>query len=102
MPLCASAVLLLPGEPEAELGPGEHAFTRPLPQDALSLDAPISSIVKNPEARAALGEALPELSEMMLFEMMAGERSVNDYVREGFLPEDDPRLQALDRRLTAL
>ena len=102
VPLCATAVLLLPGEPEAELGPGEHAFTRPLPQDALSLDAPISSIVKNPEARAALGEALPELSEMMLFEMMAGERSVNDYVREGFLPEDDPRLQALDRRLTAL
>ena len=102
VPLTATALLNLPGEPEAALGPGEHAFTRPLPPEALGLDSPISAIYRSPGALEALRETLPELTRMMLFEMMAGERSVADFVREGFLKPDDPALAELERRLKAL
>ena len=102
VPLTATALLQLPGEPETELGPGEHIFTRPLPPEALNLDSPVSALYRSPEALAALRETLPELPRMMLFQMMAGERSIRDFVREGFLRPDDPALMELERRLKAL
>ena len=102
VPLCATAVLNLPGETEAELMPGEHDFTRRVPAAALTLDTPISELLKNEAASKALTETLPELPRMMLFSMMAGERSVHDYALEGFFPPDDPRLTELTRRFQAL
>ncbi len=102
VPLCAAAALRLPGEPEILLGPGEHVFTRALPREGLNLDSPVSALYKNAAALAALRETLPELPRMMLFEMMAGERSVNDFVREGFVRPGDPALIELERRLEAL
>ena len=35
---------------------------------------------------------------MMLFDMMAGERSLNDLIAEGFLEYDDPRLMELTEK----
>ena len=102
VPLTATALLALPGEPETELEPGEHILTRPLPPEALDLDSPVSALYRSPEALNALRETLPELPRMMLFQMMAGERSIRDFVREGFIKPDDPALMELERRLKAL
>ena len=102
VPLAATALLRLPGEPETELGPGEHVLTRRFTPETLDLDSPVSALYAHPGALDALRETLPELPRMMLFQMMAGERSIRDFVLEGFLKPDDPTLMELERRLKAL
>ncbi len=102
VPFGATAELQLPGEAVETLKPGVHEIAKIMPKDVLTLDSPLSAIHQNPAALEALREALPELPKMMLFEMMAGERCVNDYVQEGFLSADDPRLLELSKMLEAL
>ncbi len=95
VPFGATALLCLEGEADTELAQGEHTFTRSVPQVRLNLDTPIREILADPKAKQALTQTLPELPAMMLFDMMAGERSLRDLIAEGFLTANDPRLEEL-------
>ena len=95
VPFGATAVLALAGEAEAGLAQGEHTFTRTVPKTRFDLDTPVREILENEQAKQALTGTLPELPAMMLFDMMAGERSLNDLIAEGFLSATDPRLEEL-------
>lgn len=101
IPFGSTAELVLPNcdnSGPVELGCGEHSF-RYFPQKPMrqvfDLDTPISVIYKNPAVAEAFKKELPDMAEMMLFTMMAGERSVNDFIREGFLKPDDNRAASL-------
>ncbi|MBE0600555.1 MAG: family 78 glycoside hydrolase catalytic domain, partial [Firmicutes bacterium] len=98
VPFGATATLTLPGEAQVTLLAGEYQFTRETREDALGLDTPIRLILDNETANAVLKETLPELPAMMLFDMMAGERSLQDMINEGFLKQDDPKLMELLER----
>ncbi len=95
VPFGTAAVLQLPGEPPVELAAGEHTVTRSLAPEGFTLDTPISRVFKNAQALQALKDILPEFPAMMLFEMMAGERCLRDFITEGFIQPDDPRLREL-------
>lgn len=95
VPFSTSASLVLPDEEPVELAAGEHRFTRKAIEPALGLKTPISQILQIEHAKQALTTVLPELPAMMLFDMMAGERSLEDLINEGFLLESDPRLAEL-------
>ncbi|MFH1513081.1 MAG: alpha-L-rhamnosidase C-terminal domain-containing protein, partial [Bacillota bacterium] len=95
VPYGASAALTLPGEAPAELAAGEHRFTREAPKEQLDLHTPMRLILANEQAKQALADTLPELPAMMLFDMMAGERSLHDLITEGFIAQNDPRLMEL-------
>ncbi len=95
VPYGASAELTLSGETPVMLSAGEYTFTRHVNEHALDLYTPVSQILENRKAYAALAEVFPELPAMMLFPMMAGERSLYDLTAEGFLRKDDKRLMEL-------
>ena len=95
VPFTATATLILPGEAAVELAAGEHTFTRTLQPEGFAIDTPISRIFANEEALQALQDILPEFPAMMLFDMMAGERSMQDFITEGFIKPEDPRLMEL-------
>ncbi len=95
VPYGASAKLTLPGETPVTLNAGDHTFTRKVADTILDLHTPVSQILGNSKAYATLTEILPELPAMMLFDMMAGERSLYDLITEGFLEQQDPRLMEL-------
>ncbi len=90
VPFGAAAFITLPesGKETFEVGPGEYEF-RYMPLSAsrprYNLDTPLSEILSNPGAKSVLEEQFPKLTHMMIFDMMAGERSINDFIREGFI-----------------
>ena len=98
VPFGTTAVLTLPGESPVTLSAGEHHFKRETSENRFGLDTPIRLILNHDTANAILAETLPELPAMMLFKMMAGERSLRDLITEGFLQKDDPRLMELLER----
>jgi alpha-L-rhamnosidase len=86
-----------------ELSSGEYHW-RYIPESAktpiLNFDTPISEFHKYPKALQILREEFPRLTDMMLFKMMAGERSLNDFVKEGFIKADDVRMEELSRKMS--
>ena len=89
VPFGAKAHLTLPcsDQPKQLLAPGEYVFhCRADAQTApkLDMDTPISAILANKKASKALKAALPGTTSMMLFDMLAGEKSLRDLSREGF------------------
>jgi alpha-L-rhamnosidase len=86
-----------------ELSAGEYSF-RYFPNNRdrrLTMDTPLSEIYRYPAAVAVLRECYPEFSGMMLFPMLAGERSINDFIREGFLSLSKEDGESLSEKLTA-
>ena len=82
VPFGTTACCDLPGEAAVELAAGEHTLhARGARRARLGLDTPIREILANPQAKQALTDTLPELPAMMLFDMMAGERSLRDLIR---------------------
>jgi alpha-L-rhamnosidase len=96
VPLGATAELLLPQQPPVELGPGEHTFRQQGAAPRFHLDTPLCEIFARPEAAAALRQALPDLTGMMLFEMLAGEKSLRDFERAGYLRWTEGEREALE------
>lgn len=90
VPFGATAELLLPDYDGKvrELKSGTHKFKyKPAKagEEMYNFDTPISRLLAEPAVAEVLSEELPEFTSMMLFNMMAGERSINDFVREKFL-----------------
>ena len=89
VPYGTRAELVLPHEPArvTELPPGNHRFSwqPPRPPAKYGPDTPISQLWAVPALREALEKALPQLTGMMLFPMMAGEKSLSDLVSEKYL-----------------
>ncbi len=106
VPFGTTAALTLPEHPdlgELRLEAGEHTF-RYMPVSAqrlrYDLDTPIREIYENTAAAEALQRVLPDLTGMMLFTMMAGERSINDFIREGFLTLTGEQALELSKKMT--
>jgi len=91
------------GNTVRELSAGEYHW-RFVPESAknppLNFATPISELYNNPRAKQILNEEFPELTNLMLFEMMAGERSLNDFIQEGFIEADNLRKEAVSRKLS--
>lgn len=68
----------------------------------LDLDTPVLEIYRHPRAVKVLEAAFPELTGMMLFDMFAGQRSLNDLIRDQFIAPDDSRLNGLPQALSAV
>ncbi|MGI5900152.1 MAG: family 78 glycoside hydrolase catalytic domain [Christensenellales bacterium] len=105
VPFGASALITLPdSDKEAfQVGPGEYEF-KYLPLSAgepkYNLDTPLSEILASPGAKSVLEQEFPKLTHMMIFDMMAGERSLNDFIREGFISIDKKDATAFCKRMT--
>ena len=88
-----------------ELSAGEYHW-RFIPESAkkppFNFNTPISEFFKFPVSLKILEEEFPELTNLMLFKMMAGERSLNDFIREGFIKADCSRKKAIIRRMSDL
>lgn len=89
IPFGAAASLELPGEYPVELTSGKHSFTRKAPAAELNLDTPISALTQNTKAVQALYGLLPEFQSVMLSSEISSERSLQDLIFEGFIPQDD-------------
>lgn len=108
VPYGASALLILPEYPgedaEQQLAPGVHTY-RYLPtgaaEPAFGLDTPIREIYERTDVAAVLKQELPELTGMMLFTMMAGERSLRDFMREEFFDLTEEQAANLVEKMTA-
>jgi alpha-L-rhamnosidase len=89
---------------ERELAPGDHYFCY-LPESVVkprfNFDTPLSELGKYPEVTKVLQKEFPDLTGMMLFSMMGGERSLNDFVREGFITVSVEEADTISARLTA-
>jgi alpha-L-rhamnosidase len=86
-----------------ELAAGDYHW-RYLPESAkgppVNFDTPLSELRGQSRALEVLKEEFPGFTEMMLFSMLAGERSLNDFVREGFITADREKREAVSRRLS--
>jgi alpha-L-rhamnosidase len=81
VPAGTKTKLVLPDGSEQWISGGEHHYTLQ-PQATDELDLPISQLLK--EDMKGFARRFPQLASMMLFPMMAGEKSLNDLAREGF------------------
>jgi alpha-L-rhamnosidase len=91
VPIGSVAEFVLPDSADKtvkELGPGKYHY-RYVPQSAsrrpLDADTPVSEIYKYPQAVRVFEEEFPSLTGMMCFTEFAGERSLNDFAREGYI-----------------
>jgi alpha-L-rhamnosidase len=91
VPIGSAAEFILPDSEDKEskeLGPGEYHY-RYVPKSAsrhpLDADTPISEIYKHPEAVRVFEEEFPDLAGLMCFTEFAGERSLKDFAREGYV-----------------
>jgi alpha-L-rhamnosidase len=107
VPFGAVAALTLPDCPTEyprELTAGKYAFrympTCPV-RPIMNLDTPINEVLANENTSRVLGEELPELTAMMLFPMLAGAKSVSDFIRDGYLSLTPVEKQALEAKLQA-
>ncbi len=105
VPFGATAKLTLPDcsiDYPNELTAGVYSF-KYMPTHAvkpeLDLDTPISEIYKIPAAAAVLEAELPKLTGLMLFSMLAGDRSLNDFINEGLLELDGESAADLARKM---
>lgn len=108
VPFGAQATLTLPEGADSApkvLDAGQYRWQYPalsaqkLPLD---LDTPVLEIYRHPRAVKVLEATFPELTGMMLFDMFAGQRSLNDLIRDQFIAPDDPRLNGLPQALSAV
>jgi alpha-L-rhamnosidase len=109
VPIGSVAEFILPDSEDnavKELGAGEYHY-RYVPKSAsrrcLDADTPISEIYKYPEAVRVFEEEFPHLAGMMCFTEFAGERSLNDFAREGYinLPSAEIVAEKLSSALSA-
>ena len=106
VPFGATAELELPeytGDAPAVLTCGTHTF-RYLPTTAnlpkINLETPMSVIQKNLPVRKIFEAEFPELPRMMLFYMLAGEKSLNDLKREGLCDFTEEQGMAVCERMS--
>lgn len=79
------ALLRLPDGREEWLSGGDHQFVM-APVVLNDRDRPISELLREDEEGFA--RSYSAFARMMLFHMMAGEKSLNDLAREGFPVEE--------------
>jgi len=88
-----------------ELECGEYTFTykpeKPY-RKMFGADTPMSEIYQNSEAVEIVKTYLPEMTNWMLFTMMAGERSICDFIRQGLLKIDENTLKEIDEKLSGI
>lgn len=111
VPFNTKAKLILPEsagtelEGEIELTSGEYSF-KYMPQKpyivAFGIDSSIREIYENEEAKKVVERYIPDLSQVMLFEMFAGERSVLDFIKQGFVDMDEAMQKELDEKLISI
>jgi alpha-L-rhamnosidase len=101
VPIGSIAEFILPDSENnavKELGPGEYHY-RYVPKSAarpcLDADTPVSEIYKYPEAIGVFEKEFPYLAGMMCFTEFAGERSLNDFAREGYINLPSPEIIAV-------
>lgn len=83
IPMGSKAEMCLPDGVRALLSGGTYSFVCH-EKPANDADRPIREIYESPAEAKAFAEKHPALSRMILFEMLAGERSLNDLSEEGF------------------
>jgi alpha-L-rhamnosidase len=105
VPFNCTAQLILPDYESTEireLESGEYTFTympvKPY-KNVLGIDSPISEIYKNREAAAILESYLPDMTRWMLFTMFAGDRSLKDFIIQGYFTISEKKLTELDEKL---
>jgi alpha-L-rhamnosidase len=108
IPFNAKARLILPDssgteyEGVHELECGEYSFTympsKPY-RKSFGIDTSMREIYQNREATAIVEEYLPDMTKWMLFTMLAGERSVSDFIKQGLLSMDAATQAELDEKL---
>jgi alpha-L-rhamnosidase len=106
VPFGAVAELVLPDSDDTvvkELQAGEYSY-RYVPASVkkpqINADTPISEIYRFPRAVTVLEEEFPTLTGMMCFSELAGERSLNDFAREGYIILPSTRAETVSLRLT--
>ncbi|GHV26955.1 alfa-L-rhamnosidase [Clostridia bacterium] len=83
VPSGTTAELSLPDGTKRTLAPGKHEFhTQVKPRE--EIDVPISEILSDKNDADAFAAKHPNLSHMMLFPMLAGDRTLRDLKQEGF------------------
>ncbi|MDR1950065.1 MAG: glycoside hydrolase family 78 protein [Spirochaetaceae bacterium] len=86
-----------------ELKAGEH-FYQYIPESEkkprFNADTPVSEMYRYPAVAAVLEAEFPSLTGMMCFSELAGERSLNDFAREGYISLTPARAEAVSLRLS--
>jgi alpha-L-rhamnosidase len=108
VPFGTSAELIMPDSSDTEvkeLKAGEYCY-RYVPESAkkprFNADTPISEIYRYPEPAAVLEKEYPSLTGMMCFTEFAGERSLNDFAREGYITLTPAEAEAVSLKLTGV
>jgi alpha-L-rhamnosidase len=106
VPFGSTAEFVLPDSDDTsvkELKAGDYVY-RYVPESEkrpeLNADTPVSELYRYPAVAAVLAAEFPSLTGMMCFTELAGERSLNDFAREGYIKLTDERALALGRSLT--
>lgn len=108
IPFNATAELILPDAEEPylqgviELECGEHYFSyKPVKpyRKMFGVDTSMRELLQNEKAAEIVKSYLPEMTSWILFPMMAGERSICDFIREGLLQLDENTLNEIDEKL---
>jgi alpha-L-rhamnosidase len=107
VPFGSVAELTLPGrcdEYPRELTAGEHEFSY-MPEKPLlaipDMDTPVSELCQNEKAYEAVRDELPELTQVMMFQMLAGDKSLDDFIKDGYVNLNPEKRQRLEARLMA-
>ena len=109
VPFNTTAELVLPDtkgtdlQESYELESGEHTFSykpnKPY-KEIYGVNTSLKELYRSEEATAILTQYLPEMTGWMLFSMMAGERSICDFITEGLLTLDEEILKEIDKKLS--
>jgi len=108
IPFNATAELILPDTEGTdlkgvhELQCGEYNFSyKPVEpyRRIFGIDTSMRELYENEKAAEIVKSYLPEITSWMLFPMLAGERSICDFIKEGLVKLDEETLKEIDEKL---